>query len=209
MQVLAGGQAIEEREHRRPLPAAQQTTLLRTIAGLKRADVIWRRVDADFIDPLELNGGSRLGVPGLVEAMRAGGVVVANFPGSGLIESRALLSFLPKLSRKLLGEDLKLPNVATWWCGQDRERALVERHIDSLAIGAAFAGRRGVADNPQLLSDLPPEQREALMAAMADRPMDFVGQEVVRLSTTPAWRDGRLEPSPFVLRVYAAATPDG
>jgi uncharacterized circularly permuted ATP-grasp superfamily protein/uncharacterized alpha-E superfamily protein len=184
---------------------------IRTIAGLKRADVIWRRVDADFVDPMELNGASRLGVPGLLEAVRAGGVVVSNMPGSGVMESNALLSFLPALSRRLLGAPLKLPNVATWWCGQPAERELVERRIDTMAIGAAF-GRKGhpaVAGGPRLLSDLAPDERASLRAAMHARPVDFVGQEVVRLSTTPTFRDGRLQPSPFVLRVYAAATADG
>jgi uncharacterized circularly permuted ATP-grasp superfamily protein/uncharacterized alpha-E superfamily protein len=184
---------------------------VRTIAGLKRADVLWRRVDADFIDPLELNSASRLGVPGLLEAVRAGGVVVSNMPGSGLAESRALLSFLPALSHHLLGEALKLPNVATWWCGQPSERRLVERNIDSLAIARAFAGQGhpALAQGPRLLADLAPTERDSLLAAMQERPVDFVGQEVVRLSTTPAWRDGALRPSPFVLRVYAAATADG
>ena len=184
---------------------------VRTIAGLKRADVIWRRVDADFIDPMELNGASRLGVPGLMEAIRRGGVAVANAPGAGLVESRALLSFLPALSRKILGEDLKLPNVATWWCGQVAERSHVERNLDRLAIGSAFDASRseGVDGEPRLLADLTPPAREALLEAMAARPIDFVGQEVVRLSTMPAWRNGTLKPSPFVLRVYAAATPEG
>ncbi len=184
---------------------------VRTIAGLKRADVIWRRVDADFIDPLELNSASRLGVPGLLEAIRAGGVVVSNMPGSGLLESRALLSFLPALSRRVLGEPLLLPNVATWWCGQPRERKLVEDRIDSLAIASAFAGQGhpALARGPRMLADLLPENRESLLQAMQERPVDFVGQEVVRLSTTPAWRDGAPQPSPFVLRVFAAATPEG
>ena len=184
---------------------------VRTIAGLKRADVIWRRVDADFIDPLEMNSASRLGVPGLFEAIRAGGVVVSNMPGSGLIESRALLSFLPALSNHLLGEPLKLPNVATWWCGQPAERRQVEQHIDTLAIAKAFAGpgHPALARGPRMMSDLTPDEQTSLRAAIRDRPVDFVGQEVVRLSTTPAWRDGGLHPSPFVLRVYAAATPDG
>jgi uncharacterized circularly permuted ATP-grasp superfamily protein/uncharacterized alpha-E superfamily protein len=184
---------------------------VRTIAGLKRADVIWRKVDADFIDPLELNTASRLGVPGLIEAIRAGGVAVANMPGSGVVESRALLGFLPALSRRLLGEDLKLPNIATWWCGQQRERDLVTSRIDTLAIAGAFAdgGREAARSGPALVADLSAGERERLLAAIRDRPYDFVGQEVVRLSTTPAWRDGRLTPSPFVLRVYAAATPDG
>ena len=184
---------------------------VRTIAGLKRADVIWRRIDADFIDPLELNSASRLGVPGLMEAIRAGGVAVSNLPGSGLMESRALLSFLPALARRLLGEGLKLPNVATWWCGQPAERAQVMRNIDNLAIAGAFGGQGhpAVSRGPRLLADMTTEERAGLMAAMRERPVDFVGQEVVRLSNTPAWRDGRLQPSPFVLRVYAAATPDG
>ena len=184
---------------------------VRTIAGLKRADVIWRRVDADFIDPLELSSASRLGVPGLLDAIRAGGVVVTNMPGSGLVESRALLGFLPALARRLLGEDLKLPNIATWWCGQPNERALVERNLDDLAIGGAFRGPgRGAASaEPRLLADMAAGEREALLTALRDRPLDFVGQEVVRLSTTPAWRDGQLKPSPFVLRVYATPTEDG
>ena len=184
---------------------------VRTIAGLKRADVLWRRVDADFIDPLELNSASRLGVPGLLEAIRAGGVVVSNMPGSGLIESRALLGFLPALSHYLLGEALKLPNVATWWCGQPSERRQVERNIDTLAIARAFGGQGhpALARGPRMLADLAPLERDSLLAAMNERPVDYVGQEVVRLSTTPAWREGALRPSPFVLRVYATATAEG
>jgi uncharacterized circularly permuted ATP-grasp superfamily protein/uncharacterized alpha-E superfamily protein len=184
---------------------------LRTIDGLKRADVLWRRVDADFVDPLELNNASRLGVPGLLEAIRSGGVVVANAPGSGLAESPALLSFLPMLCRKLLGEPLKLPNVATWWCGQPGERALVERNIDDLAIAGAFTdqGRGPASRGPRLLADLAPDERGELVRALRERPVDFVGQEVVSLSTTPVWRDGRIAPSPFVLRVYAAWSEDG
>jgi uncharacterized circularly permuted ATP-grasp superfamily protein/uncharacterized alpha-E superfamily protein len=184
---------------------------VRTIAGLKRADVIWRRVDADFVDPLELNTASRLGVPGLVEAIRGGGVAVANMPGAGLVESRALLGFLPALARRLLGEDLKMPNIATWWCGQPGERDIVTERIDSLAIAGAFGGEdRGLGrSGATLVADLSAGERDELLAGIRDRPFDFVGQEVVRLSTTPAWRDGRLSPSPFVLRVYAAATKDG
>jgi uncharacterized circularly permuted ATP-grasp superfamily protein/uncharacterized alpha-E superfamily protein len=180
---------------------------IRTIDGLKRADVIWRRVDADFIDPLELNSASRLGVPGLMEAIRNGGVVVANAPGSGVVESRSLLGFLPALSRRLLGEDLKLPHVATWWCGQAAEHRLVERDIDTLAIASAFGSQLDGA--PKLVADLSFAERNALVQAIRDRPLDYVGQEVVRLSTTPAWKDGQLQPCPFVLRVYAAATPQG
>jgi len=184
---------------------------IRTIAGLKRADVILRRVDADYIDPLELNGGSRLGTPGLVEAIRSGGVAVLNMPGAGVLESKTLMSFLPQLSRRLLGEELKMPNVATWWCGQPVERALIEANIDNYVIAPAFdgLGADGTTTRPHLMSDLSQAQREAFLARFHDRPGDFVGQEVVRLSTTPTLREGTLQPAPFVLRVYAAATPDG
>jgi len=183
---------------------------VRTIGGLKRADVIWRRVDADFLDPLELNSASRLGAPGLLEAIRSGGVAMVNMPGSGLLESRALLGFLPKLCRRLFDEELKTPNVATWWCGQPAELARVEANIEDLAIAAAFKTRPDDPfAKPRLLGDMTPADREAFLARLKDRPADFVGQEVVRLSTMPVLRDGRLEPAPFVLRVYAAATPDG
>lgn len=193
------------------LVARDDKVFVRTIAGLKRADILWRRVDADFIDPLELNGASHLGVPGLMDALRAGGVVVSNMPGSGLIESRALLAFLPALARRLLGERLRLPNVATWWCGQESARREVDARIDTLAIARAFNGHGhpALANGPRLLADLSPEDRTSLCAAMAARPVDYVGQEVVRLSTTPAWRNGQLAAAPFVLRVYAVATPQG
>jgi uncharacterized circularly permuted ATP-grasp superfamily protein/uncharacterized alpha-E superfamily protein len=184
---------------------------VRTIAGLKRADVLLRRVDADFIDPLELNGRSRLGVAGLLEAIRQGGVAVLNMPGSGVLESKALLGFLPRLCRRLLGEELKMPNVATWWCGQTAEEGLVDSRLEGLAIGPAFSGLGpdGVTTRPRLMDDLTADQRRAFLQRFKDRPGDFVGQEVVQLSTTPTLVDGHLQAAPFVLRVYAAVTPDG
>ncbi len=181
---------------------------VRTIAGLKRADVILRRVDADFLDPLELNAASRLGTPGMLEAIRAGGVKVLNMPGSGLVESRALMSFAPGLSERLLGEPLKLPNIATWWCGQADEQALVESRLDELAIAPAFQNV-GLFSGPRLPAELSREDKAALRRSMADRPGDFVGQEVAHLSTMPVLRDGRLQPAPFTLRVFAAMTPEG
>ncbi len=184
---------------------------VRTIAGLKRADVIWRRIDSDFADPLELNAKSRLGVPGLVEALRAGGVVIANALGSGVLEAPALMSFIPKLCRKLLGEELLLPNIATWWCGQGHERDDVVDDLAELAISGAFGN--AVLDFPRnqpvVGANLADTDKARLAAAIAERGVDFVGQEVVKLSTTPVWNDGKLTPRPFVLRVYAARTPDG
>jgi uncharacterized circularly permuted ATP-grasp superfamily protein/uncharacterized alpha-E superfamily protein len=181
---------------------------VRTIAGLKRADVILRRVDADFLDPLELNAASRLGTPGMLEAIRAGGVTVLNMPGSGVLESRALLSFMPGLCRRLLGEELKLPNIATWWCGQAEEQRLVEERLDQLAIAPAFPGSGPFAE-PRLAADLSAQDKALLRQRLAERPGDFVAQEVAQLSTMPVLRDGRLQPAPFTLRVFAAVTPEG
>ncbi|MBV8474698.1 MAG: circularly permuted type 2 ATP-grasp protein [Hyphomicrobiales bacterium] len=184
---------------------------VRTIAGLKLCDVLWRHVDAEWCDPLELNAASRIGVPGLIDAIRAGGVAVENMPGAGLIESRALLAFLPALARRLIGEDLAMPNIATWWCGQPGERAKVLAALDGISIAPAFGdtapglrGKRGVVG-----AELSARERDALRAAIETRGVDYVGQDLVRLSTTPRWEQGRLVPRPFVLRVYVAATPDG
>jgi uncharacterized circularly permuted ATP-grasp superfamily protein/uncharacterized alpha-E superfamily protein len=184
---------------------------VRTIAGLKQCDVIWRHIDADWCDPLELNASSRIGVPGLLEAIRNGGVAVENMLGAGLVESRALLAFLPVLARRLLNQDLLLPNIATWWCGQPYERDKVLDEFDQISIAGAFGDER-LRINCQssvVGAELSAPERDRLREAIALRGIDFVGQDIVRLSTTPRWMHGKLEPRPFVLRVYCAATMDG
>ena len=178
---------------------------VRTIAGLKQCDVIWRHIDADWCDPFELNASSRIGVPGLLEAIRNGGVAVENMPGAGLVDSRALLAFLPTLARRLLGEDLLIPNIATWWCGQPNQRDKVLDEFDEIAIAGAFSDDLlGVIGQSSVVgSELSAKERERLRDAIALRGIDFVGQDIVRLSTTPRWIQGKLEPRPFVLRVTA------
>src|SRR5580698_9178516 len=184
---------------------------IRTVAGLKRLDVLLRRVDSNSLDPLELDASSQLGVPGLIDVLRKNGIVVANMPGSGVMEARALLGFLPHLCRRLLGEDLKMPHIATWWCGQASARAEVLSRLDNIAIEGAY--RRDVpgfpGHSPVLASELSAADREKLRMAISDRGIDFVGQELVRLSTMPVWDQGRITPRPFVLRVFAAATAQG
>ena len=184
---------------------------VRTIAGLKRADVLWRRVDAEWCDPLELNASSHLGVPGLLESIRAGEIVVANTPGAGLIESRSLLGYLPAIARRTMGEDLILPHIATWWCGDPQAAETVLDRFDDLAISGAFSGAApGLEDGRSVQpSELPADRRERLRKLIERRGVDYVGQEVVRLSTTATWRDGAIAPRPFTLRVFAAATPNG
>lgn len=184
---------------------------VRTIEGLKRIDALWRRIDSRLLDPLAFDATSAIGVPGLMDAMAAGQAVIANAPGAGVVESTAIAAFLPKLSRRLLGEDLKLPNIATWWCGQDAPRAEVEARLDELLIAPAFAEApiglpRG---RPVLASSLTGAQRATLLADMRRRPMDYSAQEDVHLSTTPAVQDGQLVPRPFTLRVFAARDGHG
>src|SRR6266480_4348322 len=183
---------------------------IRTVAGLKRIDVLLRRVDSNSLDPLELDASSHLGVPGLIDVLRKGGVAVANMPGSGVLEARALLGFLRPLARRLLGEELMMPHIATWWCGQKSAREEVLSRLDEVAIEGAYGrGVPGFGRGPVLASELSASERERLKSAINDRGIDYVGQELVRLSTTPVWDQGRITPRPFVLRVFAAATPDG
>jgi uncharacterized circularly permuted ATP-grasp superfamily protein/uncharacterized alpha-E superfamily protein len=178
---------------------------LKTLGGLLPVDVIVRRQDDDFCDPLELRGDSMLGVPGLVEAVRAGNVAVTNALGSGLLESAAPAAFLPGLCRHILGEELKIPTVATWWCGQEGPFAEVIKNLAHLVIKRTFPTHR---DQPIFGARLSPAQREELIAKMRLAPGDYVAQEQVQLSTVPVWDEGRAQPRHMVLRVYAVASGD-
>jgi len=184
---------------------------IRTVSGLKRAEVLLRRLDSDFADPLELSTRSRLGVPGLVQAVRDGTVVVANSLGSGLVEARAMLSFLPALAPALLGNDLLLPNIATWWLGDPVASAAVLDKLDDMVIAPAFAGDLPAhIEQPMVLGrDLDGEARRKLIDEIGRRGVDFVAQEAVTLSTTPVWDNGALVPRPFSLRLLLARTGDG
>jgi uncharacterized circularly permuted ATP-grasp superfamily protein len=95
-----------------------QRVYLKTLQGLEPVHVLIKRLDDEWLDPLELRSDSALGVPGLLQAVRAGNLLLANAPGSAPLESSALLGFLPAISRHLLGEELALPSLATWWCGE-------------------------------------------------------------------------------------------
>ena len=179
---------------------------IRTISGLRRAEVLLRRLDADFTDPLELNAASRLGVAGLVQAVRDGNVVIVNSLGAGLVEARAMLAFLPALAQTVLGHDLAVPNIATWWLGRADIREQLSAKLDGMVIAPAFT------DSPPnmplgdgtVVAELGEAQRRDLMASIQDRGIDYVAQEAVTLSTTPVWRDGRLQPRPFTLRLFLA-----
>jgi uncharacterized circularly permuted ATP-grasp superfamily protein/uncharacterized alpha-E superfamily protein len=181
------------------LTVRDRAVFIKTLDGLQPADVILRRVTDAFCDPLELRADSLLGVPGLVEATRAGNVAVANALGSGLLESPAFLPFLPGLCRHLLGEELRLPAIATWWCGQGPELQHVLAHADTLALRSAFL----LGDTPVRLAQLPAARRAERLAALHARPHEFVGQQPLQLAGVPALADGQWTRRPVVLRVFA------
>ena len=184
---------------------------LRTVSGLKRAEVLLRRLDSDFADPLELSARSRLGVPGLVQAIRDGTVVMANALGSGVVEARAMLSFLPALAPAVLGRELSLPNVATWWLGDPAVRADAMKRLDDLVIAPAFSGDLPPHIDQQIVigKELDADARTRVVEAIGRRGIDFVAQEAVTLSTTPVWENGQLVPRPFSLRLLLARDGDG
>ena len=190
------------------LTVSEDRLMVRTVSGLRPLDVLWRRLDGSYADPLELDPASRIGTPGMVGVLRKGGLTMVNSLGSGVLETRALMAFLPKLSVHLTGEKLAIPNIATWWCGGLPERAQVMAERTQLVLSAALGtglpfDRQGEST---LAAELTPAQLAARLAA--DGP-DLVAQEAVTLSTTPALVEGKIVPRPMSLRVFLARTPLG
>jgi uncharacterized circularly permuted ATP-grasp superfamily protein/uncharacterized alpha-E superfamily protein len=187
---------------------------LKTLSGLQRVHVILRRLDDDFCDPLELRKDSALGVAGLTEAARRGTVLIANSLGANLLESGALLGFLPRLSEQLLGESLKMPSVGTWWCGEPAalEDAIVR--MKQLVFKPTFPQLR---QPPVFGEDLDDRQREVFIAQLRANPQNYVAQEMVRFSQAPVWNaadadtatPAGLGAAAVSLRVFACATPNG
>ena len=188
------------------LTVRDRCVYLKTVEGLRQVNVILRRVDDSFCDPLELRGDSILGVPGLVDAVIAGNVKIANALGSGLIETAATMPFLPGLCRHLLGETLKLPSVATWWCGQDYALNWVLDHLEGVVVKPAFPSR---GMEPVFGAQLARAEKQDLAAQLRAKPFEFVAQEQVALSTAPVWDNGRLLPRSLVLRTYVLNTGSG
>ena len=189
------------------LTVRDATVYLKTLSGLRRVHAIMRRLDDDFCDPLELRTDSALGVPGLLEAVRQGRVLVANALGSGVLESPGLLGFLPKINQYLFGEDLILPSIATWWCGEPPVLAQALEKLPHLLIKPAFPSQ---SFSPVFGRDLNEEQRSQLAARMQARPYAYVAQELAQLSQAPVWQaaDGQLQPRAIGMRVYAVSGED-
>lgn len=187
---------------------------MKTVEGLKRVHALLRRQDDNYCDPLELRSDSALGVPGLTDCARRGSILLTNALGAGVLESGALLGYLPKLSESLLGEPLKLPSVATWWLGEPAAFSDAWKRLDHLIIKPL---ERSMSEPALFGADLKPAERAALHAQVALRPQRYVAQEWVHVSQAPVLeRDiggGRgsekLRARTVGLRVFAVATPDG
>ncbi|MBX9634945.1 MAG: circularly permuted type 2 ATP-grasp protein, partial [Magnetospirillum sp.] len=187
------------------LTVRDNKVFLKTLTGLQQVDVVLRRTNGDWCDPLELRGDSTLGVAGLLQSAQAGNVVIANALGSGLLDGSAIMPFLPKIARAMLSEDLRMPSIASWWCGQDHERRQVLDNLHRLTLRPAFHNRvRPVAG-----AGLTNPQRADLANLIRTKPWDWVAQEMGSMSSVPVWNDGRLEPQHTVLRVFAVASEQG
>lgn len=193
------------------LTVQNRQVMVRTVSGLMPVSVLWRRLDAVFADPLELNEGSQLGTPGLVNALRAGQLTMVNALGAGVLEARSLLAFLPRIAQALLGEPLKLPNIATWWCGGAAERGHVEANAGTMTIGPALSTRLPfeIDETTALAGVFRGKARDSVSAWLEAEGPALVGQEAVTLSTTPALVEGKLVPRPMSLRAFAVRTPNG
>lgn len=185
---------------------------LKTLEGLKRINMIWRQISSADCDPLELNAQSLLGTPGLLRAAAQGNVLMANAIGSGVVENDAIMSFLPALNDVLFDRKLTLPSLATWWCGQPKERRHVEKKADRLVLRRAFAHRPLLESTVDgyLATDLTGKDAEAFQEALDAMPYAFVGREPIALSTVPYWDGERgWQSAPMTLRLYVTASDDG
>ena len=188
------------------LTVRDQRVFLKTLAGLQPVDVILRRLDDSFCDPLVPHPGSVLGVAGLVQAVRAGTVAIVNALGSGWVESAALMPFLPALCRHLLGEALALPSVPTWWCGQAEAMAYVLDHLETLILAPALPTRTHEMVFGNRLSR---RERQQFIAQVRTRPYAYAAQQLLTPSSVPVWQDTGVQPRRTVFRAYVVATAHG
>jgi len=177
---------------------------LKTLAGLERVHVLLRRVDDTWLDPLELRSDSILGVPGLLQAVRAGEVIVANAPGSGWLESPGLAAFWPGVAESLLGEKLKLPAIQSWWCGEESAWAALRPRLAEFIVVPTFSASTTTRSfAPIVAAELSGEQLAELAERIAADPTAYTLQARVKPTKQPVWVRGALEPRVAVLRVFA------
>ena len=179
---------------------------LKTLRGLEQIHVLLRRVDEEFLDPLELRPDSALGVPGLLQALRAGELVMANPPGAGFLESPGMAAFWPAVAQRLLGEPLRLPASTSWWCGESAVWAAQRGKLADFVVAPTFPDS---GFGPLVAAYLSEAQRSALADRIDADPAAYTLQARVRLGEIPVWAKGRLQPRSAVIRVFALADGAG
>nr|WP_315263101.1 circularly permuted type 2 ATP-grasp protein [uncultured Limnohabitans sp.] len=188
------------------LTVRDERVYLRTLRGLEPVHVLLKRLDDEFLDPLELRADSTLGIPGLLQAVRAGNVVVANAPGSAFLESPALLGFMPALSEQLLGEELQLPALDSWWCGERAALASVLPQLEHMAIKPTYSGSATHGTFDAVLGrTLTQAQRDEWVGRITRQPDRYTLQAYTPLSQMPTWKnanEGVVQRS-VMLRVFA------
>ena len=184
------------------LTVRDQRLYLKTLKGLEPVHALIKRVDDEWLDPLELRSDSALGVPGLLQALRAGNLLLANAPGSAPLESSALLGFLPAISRHMLGEELQLPSLPTWWCG---EAAALREVLPLLREGVIKPTYPRSGLDTAIGQSLGPRALDEWAGRMARHPEDYTVQTWLPLAQTPTWTGERLLPRSTMLRVFALA----
>jgi uncharacterized circularly permuted ATP-grasp superfamily protein len=192
---LMGAPLIEGRD----LVVHENMVYMRTTEGLRRVDVIYRRVDDDFIDPLTFRRDSSLGVAGLFNAYRAGNVVIANAPGTGVADDKAVYAFVPAIIRYYLGEDAILPNVETYLCREPAQLSHVLANLDKLVVKEVGAsGGYGMLIGPHASQ----AERDLFAERLKHDPSNYIAQPTIQLSTAPCLVDGHIEPRHVDLRPF-------
>jgi len=172
---------------------------MRTTRGFERVDVIYRRIDDDFIDPQVFRSDSMLGVPGLMKVYRAGNVALANAPGTGVADDKAVYVYVPRAIKYYLGEEPIIPNVPTYLCSEEKDLQYVVENIGELVVKAANeSGGYGMLIGPASTR----EQRQDFVARIKANPRNYIAQPTLSLSRTPTLCDGRLEGRHVDLRPY-------
>lgn len=187
------------------LAVRDDRVFLKTLAGLVPIDVIVSRGVERGIDPLELGGGEPHGIPGLLKVIREGKVTVANVPGSGLVESPIFMAFLPRLCRRLLGEDLLLPSIATWWCGDPEQLQFVSSHLQDLVIKPAF---QASGSEEIIAGRLDADGRRQLLEQIGAQPHNYVAQELIARSAVPVFHHGEIGIGHAAMRTFLVADGD-
>ncbi|RBP51268.1 circularly permuted type 2 ATP-grasp protein [Arenicella xantha] len=178
---------------------------MRTLKGLTRVDVILRRVDELYCDPVELRPDSKLGLPGLLQVARAGNVAIANPLGSGFMENPVLYRFLPDISKHFLGRPLRLESAKTWWCGDQDDYQFVLANLDDLVVKSVA---RGIGLNSKVVSELSDQQVNELTGLIKSQPQNYVAQEKLTPSHVPTLDQQEVVSRPIILRSFAVASED-